>query len=195
MGPNAWKGRVCSRSPSFERIPVLLWRVFIDFLRLIGPSSHHICMTSLADGRSPARRLERHTQVTYVLRAAQKQLLSQYTEYKTQLSWYQVTCGCQFSANSEVPDQNCLASPLPFMCPKQCVSASVQRRAADVTGSVPCCFSLAPKKLQNPQKLEVNNRPFLLQNLSDNPWLFKSSLSHVITSYELWCNVPVTHIE
>lgn len=124
-----------------------------------------------------------------------KQLLSQYNEYKTQLSWYEVVCGCQFSANSEVSGHNCLASPLPFMCPKRRVDAFVQWRALDVTGGIPRCFSLAPKKLQNPQKLEVNHRSLLLQNLSDNPSSFKSSLSHVITSYELWCDVPLTYIE
>lgn len=153
-------------------------------------------MTSPADGRSPARQLERHTHVTYAFMAAKKkQLLSQYNEYKTQLSWYEVTCGCQFSANSEVSGHNCLASPLPFMCPKRRVDAFVQQRALDVTGSIPRCFSLAPKKLQNPQKLEVNHRSFLLQNLGDNPWSFKSSLSHVIASYELWCDVPLKYME
>lgn len=31
IAPNDRKGRVCSRSPSFGRIPMLLCRVFIDF--------------------------------------------------------------------------------------------------------------------------------------------------------------------
>lgn len=174
---------------------MLLYRVSIDFLRLVFSSSHQIHVTSPDDGRSPARELEWHTKVMYVFMAANKQLLSQYNEYKTQLNWYRVTCGCQFSASSEVLAHNCLASPLPFMCQKWCVSAFIQRMALDVTGSAPCCFRLAPKKLQNPQKLEVNHRSFLLQNFSDNPWSFKPSLSHVITSYELWCDVPLTYME
>ena len=165
------------------------------FLWLICPSSHQIHMTSPANGRSPARQLEQHTQVTCVFTSTKKQLLSQYNEYKTKLSWYEVMCGCQFSANSEVSGHSCLASPLPFMCPKRRVVAFVQRRALDVTGSILRCFSLAPKKLQNPQKLEVNHRSFPLQNLSDKPWSFKSSLSYVITSYELWCDVLLTYME
>lgn len=142
----------------------------MDFLRLICPSSHQMHMTSSADGRSPARQLERHTRVTYVFTATKKkQLLSQYNEYKTQLSCYEVMRGRQFSANSEVSGHNCLASPLPFMCPKRRGDAFVQRRALDVTGSIPRCFFVSSKKkLQNPQKLEVNHRSFLLQNLSDN---------------------------
>lgn len=72
IAPNAWKGRVCSKSPSFGRIPGLLCRAFIDFLRSICPSSHQMHMTSPADGRSPARQLEWHTQVMYVFMAAKK---------------------------------------------------------------------------------------------------------------------------
>lgn len=70
IAPSAWRGRVCSRSPLFGRIPVLLCSIY--WFSQIHFSVHQIHMTSPADGRSPARQLKQHTQVRCLFTTAKK---------------------------------------------------------------------------------------------------------------------------